>query len=102
MLRRAHAHHRDLLARTTAQTPPDAAAAKDQDRHLMIPTPRSGTQSYARCCCWSAANTAGACLASPLVRATTAKVTTIGQRKIPISRSSLHSQATRAAKILVS
>src|SRR5712672_593420 len=35
LLRRPHAHHRDLLARATAEAPPDPASAEDQDRHLM-------------------------------------------------------------------
>src|SRR5215475_8392930 len=37
MLRRPHAHHRDLHARPTTKPPPDTAA-KDQARHLIRPT----------------------------------------------------------------
>ena len=37
VLRRSHAHHRDLPAGTTAQAPPDARPAGDRNRHLMTP-----------------------------------------------------------------
>src|SRR5262249_53942808 len=43
LLRRPHAHHRDLLARATAEAPPLAGLAKGQDRHLMMPTPALDT-----------------------------------------------------------
>ena len=46
VLRRSHAHHRDLSAGTTAQAPPDAGPAGDQDRHLMTP----GTAARYRNC----------------------------------------------------
>jgi hypothetical protein len=36
LLRQQHAHHRDLLARATAETQTHANSAKDQDRHLMM------------------------------------------------------------------
>ncbi len=35
LLRRPHAHHRDLRAWLRASAPPDARASADQDRHLM-------------------------------------------------------------------
>ena len=51
LLRQPHAHHRDLLARTTAEAPPDPASAEDQDRHLMTtsqPLPRKAVRPSAR------------------------------------------------------
>jgi len=46
LLRRRHAHHRDILAGATAQAPFHPASASDQDRHLMMtisqpPPPKS-------------------------------------------------------------
>jgi len=68
----------------------------------MMPTPSSQTQSYAHHRTWPAADTAGARLITPLVRATMPKVTTIAPPKPLIPRSPLNSQPTRAAKPLVS
>jgi hypothetical protein len=51
MLRRPHAHHRDLLAGATAEAPPDAASAEGQDRHPMTtsqPPPRKAVRLSAR------------------------------------------------------
>src|SRR6266404_670236 len=51
LLRRPHAHHRDLLARATAEAPPDPASAEDQDRHLMTtsePPPRKAVRPSTR------------------------------------------------------
>jgi hypothetical protein len=47
-----HAHHRDLLARATAETQTHANSAKDQDRHLMITELMLDTCNYAQCPCW--------------------------------------------------
>src|SRR5215475_5443829 len=45
MLRRPHAHHRDLLCWATAKAPPDPTSAEDPHRHLMMtisePSPKS-------------------------------------------------------------
>ena len=38
LLRRAHAHHRDLRARQRAKAPTHARAGRDQNRHLMMPS----------------------------------------------------------------
>ena len=38
LLRRPHDHHRDLPARLLAALPPDGTRARNQDRHLMIPS----------------------------------------------------------------
>ena len=43
LLRRPHDHHRDLRARLPAEAPPHACSGSDQDRHLMMPSPRSTT-----------------------------------------------------------
>jgi len=47
LLRRPHAHHRDLLARATAEAPPDPASAEDQDRHLMTTSEPKRSPVYA-------------------------------------------------------
>jgi hypothetical protein len=39
LLRQPHAHHRDLLARTTTKAPTNITAAEDQDRHVMMSPP---------------------------------------------------------------
>src|SRR5260370_9610688 len=52
LLRQQHAHHRDLLARATAETQTHANSAKDQDRHLMMTELMLDTCKYAQCLCW--------------------------------------------------
>jgi hypothetical protein len=61
LLRRPHAHHRDLLARATAEAPP---LAKGQDRHLMMPTPVLDTHTATFTACVGSCPTAPP-LASP-------------------------------------
>jgi hypothetical protein len=47
LLRQQHAHHRDLLARATAETQTHANSAKDQDQHLMMTELMLDTCKYA-------------------------------------------------------
>src|SRR3984893_10676717 len=47
LLRQQHAHHRDLIARATAETQTHANSAKDQDRHLMMTELMLDTCKYA-------------------------------------------------------
>ena len=48
LLRRPHVHHRDLRARQRAEAPTHARAGRDQDRHLMMPSPPIDDRTDAR------------------------------------------------------
>ena len=73
VLRRPHDRHRDLRARLRAQAPAFAAARKNQDRHLMMPSPAIHHRSNIRHSCWLPAGSAQARIGasdSPPLRAT--------------------------------
>ena len=61
MLRRAHAHHRDLRTRLRAQVPAERDTADDQDRHLMMTSAWLDHQNAALARSWCSTSDAGAC-----------------------------------------
>jgi hypothetical protein len=65
LLRWPHDHHRDLRARLRAEAPPHACADRDQDRHLMMPSPSVKDGSDARHSCRLSAGSAPACVGPP-------------------------------------
>src|SRR5215469_10270000 len=67
LLRQQHAHHRDLLARATAETQTHANSAKDQDRHLMITELMLDTCNYAQCPCWLPVNNVIPCVVTSML-----------------------------------
>src|SRR5262249_54530011 len=98
LLRRPHAHHRDLLARATAEAPPLAGVAKGQDRHLMMPTPVLDTHGNTHRLCWLLPDSAAACLTTPDCGAITTKRHKISSLKTPAARSSFNLRCAYAAK----
>src|SRR5262249_18678148 len=82
LLRRPHAHHRDLLAGETAEPPPLAGFAKGQDRPLMMPTPVLDTHGNTHRLCWLLPDSAPACRVTPDGRAITTKKHKISSLKM--------------------
>ena len=67
LLRQQHAHHRDLLARATAETQTHANAAKHQDRHLMTMELMLDPSKYAQCPCWLPADNVIPCVVTSML-----------------------------------
>ena len=61
VLRRAHAHHRDLRPRLRAQVSACSDHAGDQDRHLMMTCNRHARRNAAVARCWFSTGDASAC-----------------------------------------
>src|SRR5262249_28039553 len=100
LLRRPNAHHRDLLARATAEAPPLAGFAKGQDRHLMMPTPALDTHGNTHRPCWLCPTAPAACLATPDCCAITTKNTKSRRSKCPAARSCFNLRSAYVAKRL--
>jgi hypothetical protein len=83
LLRQPHAHHRDLLAGATAKAPPNAAAFKDQDRHLMRRAPVRNTRICTLHPCWLSSHSADPRTATPAACAITTQKTATSLRKTP-------------------
>jgi hypothetical protein len=98
LLRRPHAHHRDLLALATADAPPLAGFAKGQDRHLMMPTPVLDTHGNTHRLWWLLPDSAPACRGTPDGRAITTKKPKISSLKMPAARSCFNLRSADLAK----
>ena len=95
LLRQQHAHHRDLLARPTAETQTHANSAKDHDRHLMMTELMLDTCKHAQCLCWPADNVIPCVVTSMLPFGKTQKRKIALQRR-SVTRSQFNSRACRA------
>jgi hypothetical protein len=99
LLRQQHAHHRDLLARATAETQTHANSAKDQDRHLMITELMLDTCNYAQCLCWLQVDNVIPCVVTsmwPFGKTQKRKIALQGRS---VTRSQFNSRTFRVAKL---
>jgi hypothetical protein len=85
LLRRPHAHHRDLLARPAAQLPRVADAAADQDRYLMMPIPLTNTRNGRDRPSWLFASRA-ACVPTQILCAMRVPRHFAAPRRVPAAR----------------
>src|SRR4249919_2004321 len=99
LLRQQHAHHRDLLARATAETQTHASSAKDQDRHLMITELMLDTCNYAQCLCWLPVDNVIPCVVTSMWPFGKTQKRKIALQRRSVTRSQFNSRTGRVAKL---
>ena len=99
LLRQQHAHHRDLLARATAETQTHANSAKDQDRHLMITELMLDTCNYAQCPCWLPVDNVIPCVVTSMWPFGKTQKRKIALQRRSVTRSQFNSRTGRVAKL---
>src|SRR6202040_841102 len=99
LLRQQHAHHRDLLARATAETQAHANSAKDQDRHLMMTELMLDTGKYAQCLCWLPADNVIPCVVTSMLPFGKTQKRKIALQRRSVPRSQSNSRPCRVAKL---
>jgi hypothetical protein len=99
LLRQQHAHHRDLLARATAETQTHANSAKDQDRHLMITELMLDTCNYVQCLCWLPVDNVIPCVVTSMWPFGKNQKRKIALQRRSVTRSQFNSRTCRVAKL---
>src|ERR1700758_310354 len=99
MLRQQYAHHRDLLARATAETQTHANSAKDQDRHLMTTELMLDPSKYAQSPCWLPADNVIPCVITSMLPFGKTQKPKIALQKPSVTPSQLNSRPCRVAKL---
>ena len=97
LLRRRHAHHRDLPARPTAQLPRVADATADQDRYLMTPELRTNRRNDRHLARRSAS--AAACVSRRTLCAMIIQKHFAAPHTVPVARQNPDPDAFRLGKI---
>src|SRR5689334_22859643 len=95
LLRQQHAHHRDLLARATAETQTHANSAKD--RHLMMTEMMPDTCEYAQCVYWLPADSVIPCVVTSMSPFRKTQKRKIASQRRSVTHSESNSRTYRVA-----
>src|SRR6202040_1599763 len=99
LLRQQHAHHRDLLAGTTAKAPPFAGSTANQDRHLMMTERMLDTCKCAQCPCRLPADNVIPCVVTSMLPFGKTQKRKIALQRRSVTRSQFNSCTCRVAKL---